>query len=109
MDCVFVEDVARANILALQADRRDEVYNVASGHETSLVELWGAIQAAAGAEHLSAQLHPPRKVNSVPRRLADTRRAWEELGFRAEVSLSEGLKRLADWRRAELACLERVA
>jgi UDP-glucose 4-epimerase len=41
-------------------------------------------------------------VNPVPRRLADTTKAAEQLGFRAQVSLDEGLRRLAAWRQAEV-------
>ena len=55
---------------------------------------------------LAPQFQPPRTVNPVPRRLADTRRARQELGFTAEVPLAEGLRRLAAWRRA---CLSRPA
>src|SRR5439155_454304 len=79
MDFVYVEDVARANILALKSERADDVYNVASGKETSLLELWQAIQDISGVHHLTPEFHPPRKVNPVPRRLADIRRARPEL------------------------------
>jgi UDP-glucose 4-epimerase len=102
MDFVYAGDIARANILALKSDREDDVYNVASGTETSLLALWQAIQEVTGAHHLAPEFHPPRKVNPVPRRLADTRRACEELGFTARTSLPEGLRRLAAWRREAL-------
>jgi UDP-glucose 4-epimerase len=98
MDLVYVEDVARANILALQSDRCDDVYNVASGTETSLLMLWRAIQSMTGTHHLQPEFLPPRKVNPVPRRLADTQRARDELGFVAQVTLPEGLAALAAWR-----------
>ncbi len=98
MDFVFVEDIARANILAMKSDREDDVYNVAGGTETSLLGLWQAIQQVTGAHHLAPEFHPPRKVNPVPRRLADTSRAEREIGFRAAVSLPDGLRRLAEWR-----------
>ncbi|HEY7090845.1 MAG TPA: NAD-dependent epimerase/dehydratase family protein, partial [Tepidisphaeraceae bacterium] len=75
MDFIYVQDIARANILAMKSDRADEVYNVASGTETSLLELWEAMQRVTGAYHLSPEFHPPRKVNPVPRRLAATIRA----------------------------------
>jgi UDP-glucose 4-epimerase len=106
MDFINVDDIARANLLALQSDQEDDVYNVASGTETSLLELWEAIQRVTGAYHLEAEFHPPRKVNPVPRRLADTERARKELGFQAEVSLEDGLRRLAAWREKE--CGRRV-
>jgi UDP-glucose 4-epimerase len=99
MDFVYVEDIARANILAMKSDRSDDAYNVASGAEASLRELWAAIQRVTGAHHLEPEFHPPRKVNPVPRRLADVGLAHAELGFEAEVSLDEGLRRLAAWHR----------
>jgi UDP-glucose 4-epimerase len=99
MDFVFVDDIARANILAMQSDRQDDVYNVASGTETSLLELWRALARVTGARHLKPDFQPPRKVNPVPRRLADTERARKELSFVADVSLEEGLRRLIAWRR----------
>jgi UDP-glucose 4-epimerase len=100
MDFVYVGDVARANILALKSDRSDDVYNVAGGTETSLSQLWQAIQQVTGAYHLEPEFHPPRKVNPVPRRLADTRRAREEIGFEARTPLTDGLRELAAWREA---------
>jgi UDP-glucose 4-epimerase len=98
MDFIYAADIARANILAARSDREDDVYNIGSGTETSLLELWQAIQRVTGAYHLTPELHPPRRVNPVPRRLADTTRARRELGFVAETSLDEGLRRLAAWR-----------
>jgi UDP-glucose 4-epimerase len=101
MDFVYVEDVARANLLALRSDRTDAVYNVASGTETTLLGLWEALQRVTGAYHLGPEFLPPRKVNPVPRRLADTTRARQELGFVAEVPLEEGLRRLVCWCRGQ--------
>jgi UDP-glucose 4-epimerase len=100
MDFVYIGDIARANILAMQSDRNDDVYNVASGTETSLLQLWQAIQTVTGSYNLEPEFHPPRKVNAVPRRLADTRRAREEIGFVAETELTDGLRELAAWRDA---------
>ncbi len=103
MDFIYVGDIARANILAMQSDRGDDAYNIASGTEASLLDLWRAIQQVTGAYHLEPEFHPPRKVNPVPRRLADVRRAREELGFEAEVTLEEGLRRLREWHQAMTA------
>jgi UDP-glucose 4-epimerase len=50
---------------------------------------------------LSVKFGPERAVNKVSRRLADTSRAREGLGFEAEVDLHEGLALLVDWWRAE--------
>jgi UDP-glucose 4-epimerase len=98
MDFVYVDDIARANVLALTSDASDEVFNVASGVETTLNEL-AATLAAVMDVRLEPEYGPERAVNAVPRRLASTRKAEEQLGFRAEVPLQEGLQRLVTWWR----------
>jgi UDP-glucose 4-epimerase len=103
MDLVYVGDVARANVLALKSSAKDAVYNIASGTETSLIDLWRALQRVAGGGHLEPEIHPPRQLGAMARRLADTRGAREDLGFVARVPLDEGLRRLAEWRQAQLA------
>jgi UDP-glucose 4-epimerase len=100
MDFVYIEDVARANVLAAQSDVTDEAFNVATGVETSLTELADALLRAMGAD-LPIEYGPERTVNKVPRRLADTSRARDRLGFEAEVGLEEGLTRLVRWWRAK--------
>jgi UDP-glucose 4-epimerase len=100
MDFVYVEDVARANVLALASDVSDEVFNVASGVETSLNDLAAALSRVMNV-HRPPEYGPARSVNAVPRRLASTEKAERKLGFRASVSLEEGLSRLVEWWRAE--------
>ena len=100
MDFVHVCDIARANVLAATSDVTDEVFNVAGGTETSLVELAQALLDVMGAD-LPVEYGPARSINSVVRRLADTTRARERIGFRAEVSLEDGLRSLVEWWRAE--------
>jgi UDP-glucose 4-epimerase len=102
MDFVYIEDVARANVLAAQSDVSDEVFNVASGTETSLEQLAATLLRVMDAD-LPIEYGPERSVNKVPRRLADTSLAKDRLGFEAEVGLEEGLKRLVAWWRAERA------
>ncbi|HSI02441.1 MAG TPA: NAD-dependent epimerase/dehydratase family protein [Reyranella sp.] len=97
MDFVYIDDVAKANVLALQSDCDDDVINVASGRETSLRELAAALLKVMGATHLVPEYGPERSVNPVLRRLASTRKAQSLLGFRAEVGLEEGLDRLVRW------------
>lgn len=102
MDFIYIGDVARSNVLAASADASDEVFNVASGTETSLLELARLLIEVMGA-NVEVEHGPERSVNKVPRRLADTRAARERLGFEAEVDLEEGLRLLVDWWRAERA------
>ena len=96
MDFVYIDDVARANVLALRSDADDEVFNVASGVETSLNQLAAALLDVMGSK-LPVEYGPERLVNAVPRRLADTGRAARLLGFRSQVGLADGLARLVDW------------
>jgi len=100
MDFVYVEDIARANVLAAESDATDAVFNVASGVETSLNELAAALLRIMNS-NLAVEYGPERKVNPVPRRLADTTAAANSIGFRASISLEEGLGRLVDWWRKE--------
>src|SRR5215204_3877699 len=79
MDFVHVHDVARANMMAARAAVSDEVFNIASGVETSLLDLAETLLRVMGS-HLSVDHGPARAVNGVTRRLADTRKAAEMLG-----------------------------
>jgi UDP-glucose 4-epimerase len=99
MDFVYIDDVARANLLALFSDVTDEIFNIASGTETSLNELAETLLEVMGSD-LRPEYGLERKVNPVPRRLADTSKAEKLLGFRSEVSLHDGLHRLVDWWHA---------
>jgi UDP-glucose 4-epimerase len=99
MDFIYIEDVARSNILALESDLSDDVFNVASGVETSLNDLADALLRVMGSK-LKPEYGPERSVNPVSRRLACTKKAAEKLGFRSTIDLDEGLARLVDWWRA---------
>ena len=96
MDFAYTEDIARANVLAAAGDVTEGVYNVASEVETSLNDLAAALLRVMGSS-LPIEYHPPRAVNGVVRRLADTSAARRDLGFTAEVPLEEGLRRLVEW------------
>lgn len=99
MDFVYIEDIARSNILALQSEASDEVFNVASGKETSLNDLSAALLRVMGSD-LQPEYGPERTVNSVSRRLADTSKAERLLGFKSTVGLEEGLANLVEWWKA---------
>ena len=100
MDFVYVDDAARATVLALASDVSDEVFNVASGVETSLNELAAALSRVMNVRRPSEHALE-RSVNAVTRRLAATERAERLLDFTASVSLDDGLARLVEWWRTE--------
>jgi UDP-glucose 4-epimerase len=101
MDFVHVRDVARANILGAKAKASDHVFNVASGAETSLIQLAAALTSVMGQRGLSPEFAPERSINPVSRRLASTSEAERLLGFRATVPLEQGLRELVEWWRSE--------
>jgi UDP-glucose 4-epimerase len=98
MDFVYTTDIARANLLAAASDVRDGVYNIASGTETSLLQLAQSLLRAMDSD-LAVEHGPERAVNGVVRRLADTAAARTDLGFEASVALEDGLRELVTWWR----------
>jgi UDP-glucose 4-epimerase len=105
MDLIYIDDVARANIAAAETDVSDEVFNVASGTETSLNDLARSLLKVMGSD-LQLEYGPPRKTNNVTRRIADIRRARDALSFVAQISLEDGLRRLVRWWQTERAKTE---
>jgi UDP-glucose 4-epimerase len=87
-DYVYVGDVVAA---LLAANGKRGTYNVATGVETDVLRLWEVLKRAAGSdvEPILADLRP----GELKRSCLDTSRAQRELGWRAEVSIDEGLKR----------------
>jgi UDP-glucose 4-epimerase len=99
MDFVCVPDIARANVLAARSDIVEGTYNIASGTETSLLELAQALLRVMDAEELGVEHGPDRAVNGVVRRLADTTAAERDLGFRSTIDIEAGLRQLVEWWR----------
>lgn len=101
MDMVFVGDVARSNLCALESAVPFGCYNIGSGVETSVNRLSEILMELMGRK--VPVKHIPQDLNLVRRRLSATKKATKDLGFRAEVSLEEGLRRFLQWRQAEKA------
>jgi UDP-glucose 4-epimerase len=99
MDFVYVEDVARANLLAAQSDISDEVFNVGTGVQTSLNELCKLLLTLTGSSS-QPEYRGARNVANVQRRRAAIEKADRMLGFRTTVSLDQGLRELIRWREA---------
>ena len=79
MDFVYVDDIARANVLAAEADVTDEVFNVATGDRDEPRRAGPDPAARSWTRTSQPEFGPERSVNNVSRRLADTRR--RPLGF----------------------------
>jgi UDP-glucose 4-epimerase len=92
-DFTHVEDVVRANLLALETKAVGEVINVGTGCETSINSLVRTLAALLGKEIAPAYAPNPIR-NYVSRTLADTSKAEKLLGFRATIPFREGVARL---------------
>jgi len=96
-DYVHVSDVVRAN-LAAGGRPGFHVYNVGTGIETTVLDLYRALARAAGSS--LAPVHGPAKPGEQQRSVIDGRLIRRELGLPRPLSLAEGLARTADWFRA---------
>jgi UDP-glucose 4-epimerase len=95
-DYVFVGDVVRATLAAPERD--GGVFNVGTGRATSVVDLLELCQRAAGTS-LEPEFAPPRP-GELQRSVLDTSRAVDELGWRSERSLEDGLRETWEFFRA---------
>jgi GDP-L-fucose synthase len=92
---LYVDDAARALLLAAEHYDRPEPVNVGIGNEIRIRELVGLIAALVGYEGQIA--FDPSRPDGQPRRSLDTRAALERFGFRARVGIRDGLRRTVDW------------
>ncbi len=94
-DYVYVDDVARANLAALNFDESPTAFNIGTGVETDVVTLHRKLQEALGI-HRAAR-HGPGKPGEQRRSVLDCTKADDGLFWKPEVSLHEGIQRTADW------------
>jgi UDP-glucose 4-epimerase len=101
-DFIDVQDVARCNVLALEAEASDEFYNVGTGVQTSISQLCDTILDLKQSD-LKVTYNPYSEDDArrmVQNRIGCPRKAQEELGFHHEISLRGGLQKLIDWRNS---------
>jgi len=99
-DFIYVEDVARANVLALESDVDHGYYNVGTEIQTTIRELCDLILKLKKSD-LSVEYKPYSPDDArqfVKNRIGSAERARKELGFEHKFSLEEGLQKLIDWR-----------
>jgi UDP-glucose 4-epimerase len=101
MDFVYVRDIARANIAALQSDVSDESFNIGNCEETSLRQLLDVLLKVNDSK-LEPEFREENSINPVSRRLADIEKARNLLSFTPTVSLEQGMKELSAWYFAKL-------
>lgn len=104
-DFIFVEDIVEGLIRAALHGTAGEVYNLASGVETTIRELAEQINAMT-ANPAGVELLPARTWDRSGNRFGSTEKAKETIGFSAAVSLRDGLSRTIAWTRENLALIE---
>ncbi len=105
-DFIFVEDIARGLIACAERGEPGEAYNLASGVETTILDLASLINELTGNPTPIA-LAPARDWDHSGRRFGDPRKARERLGFAAETPLAEGLAQTIAWARANREVIRR--
>lgn len=98
VDLVFVEDVARANMLGLKTAITDDVFNVCSGKESTLLELANLLIRLRGKEGKLKPILEPMDTGLVSRRWGSPDKAKDKLGFVTTTSVEEGMRRVCEWR-----------
>lgn len=104
-DFIYVDDIVRGLMLCATAGTEGEVYNLASGVETTILQL---------ADEINRQVDPPTRIELAGRRpwdhsgnrVGSPRKAAEALGFAAQIDQSEGIRRTVEWTRANLPLID---
>jgi GDP-L-fucose synthase len=98
---LYVEDAARAIVLATEKYDKPEPVNIGAGREISIRELTDIIAELTG---FKGEIRwDTSKPDGQPRRCLVTDRAREQFGFEARTDFREGLKKTIDWYRKQLA------
>ncbi|MEF8729080.1 MAG: NAD-dependent epimerase/dehydratase family protein [Accumulibacter sp.] len=105
-DFIFVEDMARGLMACALRGAAGGVYNLATGRETSILELATIINECTG-NTTPLDLRPARNWDRSGKRFASTEKAERELGFTAQVEIREGLRRTVEWTKANRELIKR--
>jgi UDP-N-acetylglucosamine 4-epimerase len=101
-DFTYVDNAVQANVLALFTDNMNavnQVYNIACGHQTSLLQLFNDLKEEAGST--LQPVHGPERNGDVKHSLADISKASTLLGYKPVMSVKDGLKKTFQWYGAE--------
>jgi UDP-N-acetylglucosamine 4-epimerase len=97
-DFTFVDNAVQANIKALLTEKKEainQVYNIACGEQTTLLELFNFLKEASGS---SLQvMHGPERTGDVKHSLADISKAHNLLGYKVNIKVKEGLAKTFEW------------
>ena len=104
-DFIYVDDIVRGLMFCAAAGGAGEVYNLANGVETSILELSETINELA-ENPTPIQFLPKRAWDNSGKRYGSTEKACKALGFEVETSLHDGLRKTVDWTRQNLDLID---
>jgi nucleoside-diphosphate-sugar epimerase len=104
-DFIFVQDIVQGLILCAMKGVPGDVYNLASGVETSILDLAETINHLTGNQ-AAIEFRPGRDWDHSGRRFGSTLKSKQELGFEAKVALRNGLKKTVQWTKDNLELIE---
>lgn len=103
-DFVHVRDVAQACRLALEVpEAADEVFNIGSGRNYSILEIAEEMARVVGKEQLKPEIVGKCRVGDIRNCFADISRAKRILGYKPQVTFDKGLTELAEWLEDQIA------
>jgi len=104
-DFIYVEDIVEGLVACALRGQPGDVYNLASGDETTIKVLAELINEMAGGRS-EIVVTPLRPWDRAGRRVGSTRKSGQQLGFQAKVRLEDGLPKTLEWTRANLDVIE---
>lgn len=104
-DFIFVEDICRGLMAAALNGEAGDVYNLASGGDTTIRELAETIVELTGSTG-GVELKPKRHWDNSGKRYGSPDKSRDEIGFEAEVPLRDGLSRMIDWNRDNMKWIQ---
>ncbi len=102
-DFTFVNNAVQANILSLFTENEkavNQVYNIACGQQTSLLELFDGLKKEA--DSTLQPVHGAERKGDVKHSLADISKAKQLLGYEATISVAEGLRKTFQWYKENI-------
>lgn len=104
-DFIYVDDIVRGLIACALKGQSGQVYNIASGVETSIAELAGIINELTENAVVIKQC-PARHWDRSGKRHGDTAKSKQELGFETKVSLMDGLQHTITWTKQNMPLIK---
>ncbi len=104
-DFIYVDDIAQGLLQCALNGQPGQVYNLASGRETSIFQLAQTINQLT-QNKTPIQFLPPRPWDHSGNRFGSTLKSQTQLHFNAQVTLEEGLKRTIQWTKENMSTIQ---